>query len=277
MLLTPLAIIAGLAVGMARGGKPENLRTMALRWVPLLIVGLILQTIGDQFSWGGGAVVLMIGSFLLITALGRNLHLKGMTIVSIGLLLNLTVLVFNGHIPTRFSALDKAGQIHEGVVASDIAGIGQVGQLETLDTTLPILGDIIPIPLVNEVISFGDLIMIAGLFVLFMNLLLLPRRTGVSIDEILDDEAIPPAGTPTSGEPSSVIDLTTEGVAAPMPPAPTELDLLGLDTGDPASLDDIAEGQLGSVEGVKILPAKPKLGLTTGPKQAESVSLDSSV
>jgi hypothetical protein len=250
---------------------------MALRWAPLLIVGLVLQTVGDQFSWGGGAAVLMVGSFLLITALGRNLHLKGMTIVSIGLLLNLTVLVFNGHIPTRFSALDKAGQIPEGVVASGIAKIGQVGQLETADTTLPILGDVIPIPVVNEVVSFGDLIMIAGLFVLFMNLLLLPRRTGISIDEILDDEAIPPAGTPTSSEPSSVIDLTTEGVAAPMPHAPTELDLLGLDAGDPASLDGDSEGQLGSVEGVKILPARPKIDLTAGPKQAEPVSPDSSV
>ncbi len=256
MLLTPLAIIAGLAVGIARGGKPENLRTMALRWTPLLIIGLVLQTVGDQFSWGGGAIMLLIGSFLLITALGRNLHLKGMTIVSVGLLLNLTVLVFNGHVPTRLSALIKAGKADADVDPDRISGIGQVGQLETVDTTLPILGDVIPIPVVNEVVSFGDLIMIAGLFVLFMNLLLLPRRVGISIDEILDEDGVPP-----TGDAPDTIDLTSSGLADPLPPASTELDLLDLDAMDPATLDiEQHIDEVGLVEGVKVLARKPDSG-----------------
>ncbi len=244
MLLTPIAIVSGLVVGLLRGGQPKNLRFLGLRWIPLLVLGLVVQTVGDQVSGIGGPNVFMIGSFILIVALGRNLHLKGMTIVSIGLLLNLTVLVFNGHVPVRFDSLVSVGHVDPTTTApKDVLGIGAVGEIETSQTSLAFLGDIVPVPVLNQVISFGDLIMIAGLLVLSMNLLLLPRRSGISIEEILD-ETVPSLGP--------------------------DHDLPGT---DPIGLDREPPGEDSATEGVLVLPrraSEPVIDLTSPAPQVTS-------
>lgn len=187
MLLTPIAITAGLLVGLARGGRLANLRTLGLRWVLALIIGLLLQSAADQWHMSGGIWLMILGSFVLIAALGRNLHLKGMTILSIGMLLNLTVIAFNGHIPTRFDSLIIAGVggVDQTTDPSSITRIRALGEIETADTKLAFLGDIIPLPLFSGVISFGDLIILSGLFVLALNSVLVQRGSGSNLDEIL--------------------------------------------------------------------------------------------
>lgn len=182
MLLTPLAILMGVLVGLARGGKLPSFARLGLRWAPVLALGLVAQTVADQRAMTGGTTLLVLGSFVLILGMVRNLHLKGMTIVSIGMLLNLTALAVNGHVPVRFDSLVA---VNPDLTRESVISVGAVRQIESDSTSLAFLGDIVPIPVLNDVISFGDLILMAGLFVVFMNVMLLKRRQGISIDELL--------------------------------------------------------------------------------------------
>jgi hypothetical protein len=184
MLLTPLAIATGLALGLARGGSLAGLRALNLRYWPLIVVGVVLQS-AEQ--WGDVPLrltLLIIGLFLLVVSTMANVHLKGAAITGIGLTLNLAVVVVNGHVPLRVEALKAVG----GMPAdADPAGytVNGLWRFEDDDTALRFLGDIVPVTFFEDVISFGDLILLAGLVVLFMNLLLRRPRHGVMLDELL--------------------------------------------------------------------------------------------
>ena len=64
----------------------------------------------------------------------------------------------NGGMPVRASALEAAGVISEG----EPVEVDDPRHLETADDPVPVLGDVLPVPLTNEVLSFGDLIVIVG-------------------------------------------------------------------------------------------------------------------
>lgn len=176
MLLTPFAVIAGLITGLLRGGRFENLLRTTLIWAPVVLAGFVVQTAAELIDVPARLSVFIIGAFVLIVGLCQNLHIRGVAIVVIGLSSNLVAAVANGYVPVRLEALIGAGKVEATIDPETVVSIGALGQLEDEQTQLGFLGDIVPIGFINDVVSFGDLILIAGLFVLAMNLITDRRR-----------------------------------------------------------------------------------------------------
>ncbi len=196
MLLTPFAVIAGFAVGLLRGGRFENVLDTKLFWIPAVLGGFVIQTTAELIDVPARLTVFIIGAFLLVVGLSQNLHVRGVTIVVVGLSLNLVAVVANGHVPTRLEALIGAGKVDASIDPDTIVSIGALGKLESDTTQLGFLGDIVPIGLVNDVVSFGDLILLGGLFVVAMHLVGGRRRSGITVDDLLSSEPLEPTPEP---------------------------------------------------------------------------------
>lgn len=163
-----VAIVAGVLIGLLRGGRFENLGEATFRLWPLLILGVVVQGIA-AFSTEG-AVALILGSYallLLFTAL--NLQHAGMGVVFVGIALNVLVIGANGGMPVRAEAIVAAGIVDHDEV--DSLTFGAKRHLETPDDRLTLLGDTIPVPVAQEVLSFGDLAMSVGVATVLAGLL----------------------------------------------------------------------------------------------------------
>jgi hypothetical protein len=57
--------------------------------------------------------------------------------------------------------------------------------LETSETRLALLGEIVPVEILEAAVSFGDLILTAGVTVFCMHILLARRRRGIDVEELL--------------------------------------------------------------------------------------------
>lgn len=158
MLTLCIGVAAGLIVGLAR--PPAGRHTLRPRVVQigLMAVGAGLNALSVLLD-GTAALVALVLSLAVLTAVAvANRHITGVAVVGVGLLLNLTAVAVNGGMPVRPSALVAAGAVDEGASIS----MDDPRHLESPDDPLPVLGDIIPVPLTSEVLSFGDLIVIVG-------------------------------------------------------------------------------------------------------------------
>ena len=162
------AIVVGVLVGMLRGGRFSNLGDAAFRVWPLLVLGIVVQ--GAAAFTGDGTVPLILLSYvLLLTFCAANLHHAGMGVVFVGIGLNLLVIGVNGGMPVRHEAIVAAGIVEADEV--ELLDFGAKRHLETEDDRLELLGDIVPVPVVGEVLSFGDLAMSVGVAAVLGNLL----------------------------------------------------------------------------------------------------------
>lgn len=174
MLLIGVALIVGLIAGRLVPPGPRHQAGVSARWLALLPIGLLLAMLATRFD-GTLAIVTGVAGFATLAAFTfRNLHLAGMGVLTVGLALNLLAVVVNGGMPVRPEAL----------VAADVVGADQLDQidlagyrqLETADDPLPILGDVIPLPIGRSVVSVGDLIIAFGAADLVGNLTRRRRR-----------------------------------------------------------------------------------------------------
>jgi hypothetical protein len=138
---------------------------------------------------------------LIVFAL-RNRALLGMSIVALGLGANLAVVVLNDGMPVRREALVSAGLASADEV--DRVEISGVQRLERDSDRLVFLGDVIPLPETEQVLSFGDLVILVGLADVAANLLLARRRPSAGADDRTDEPDAPPPApvAPESGAPA---------------------------------------------------------------------------
>lgn len=154
-----VALIGGLAV--ARGGSLTALANTKLRWAWLLLVGFAMQIGFDLWSpeWldgGGELAVLLVSNALVAMFVLANRHLAGMLLAGLGLALNVAVIAANGAMPVSERAADDAG-----ISKSNDAGLKH--ERMTDDTVLPWLGDVIGVPVLEEVLSVGDIVLTLGI------------------------------------------------------------------------------------------------------------------
>jgi hypothetical protein len=184
-----VAIVAGVVIGLVRGGRFENLGDASFRLWPLLLLGVLVQ--GAAAFTADGAVALILASYaLLLVFAGVNLQHAGMGVVLVGIAMNLAVIGVNGGMPVRGDAIVAAGIVPAAEVRS--LDYGSKRHLETGDDHLTFLGDIIPVPVAEEVLSFGDLAMSVGVAAVLVNLL---RRRRVSRPAPPQPEASASTGT----------------------------------------------------------------------------------
>lgn len=160
---TLVAVALGLVAGFVGGGRPANAAGHTLRWWPALALGVIAQWVpelaGVEVRVAFPAVLASyaaLGVFAL-----ANLRLVGMSVVSVGLALNVVVIAANGGMPVRPSAVVAAGIADDPAEVATL-DLGAKRHLEQGDDRLMVIADIIPVPVLREVLSFGDLVLAAG-------------------------------------------------------------------------------------------------------------------
>ncbi len=163
------AIVIGIVIGLLRGGSLSNLGSATFRVWPLLVLGVVVQ--GAAAFMSGIAVPLILTSLVvLLLFAAANIHHPGMGVVLVGIGLNFAVMTINAGMPVRAEAIVSAGIVES---EDQIAGLdfGPKRHLETADDRITVLADIIPVPVVEEVLSFGDLAMSVGVADVLVHLL----------------------------------------------------------------------------------------------------------
>ena len=160
MAFTAVALVLGAVVGLASGGRPHQLAAHSFaRWA-LLPVGVVLQTLPELVDIPGGFALVVLSYACLLAFVVTNLRHVGMSVVLVGLALNALVIAVNAGMPVRGEAIVATGVVD----ADDLANVdlGAKRHLETDGDRLRFLGDIIPVPVLDEVVSFGDMILAFG-------------------------------------------------------------------------------------------------------------------
>lgn len=113
------AVVIGLALGLATGGRLSRLGQLHFRWAPVIAVGMVVQLalfsspLGDAL--GDAAPWLYLGSTVLVlAAVARNIAIPGMAIVVVGGACNaLAILANGGYMPVGAGALAAMGRAEQ--------------------------------------------------------------------------------------------------------------------------------------------------------------------
>jgi hypothetical protein len=93
------AIVVGLGIGYAIGGRPRNLARIDLRWNVLIFLSLAIQLVlftGLSLAAGLVTVAYLTSGLLSIAWLGRNLRVPGVGCMLVGGLSNFLAIAANG-------------------------------------------------------------------------------------------------------------------------------------------------------------------------------------
>ena len=169
-----LAVCAGLLVGFLRRGRLASIARTHLRHPEFLAVAIAASLFVDLTEAGPSGAIALVGLLGGLAFAVVNLHLTGMTVITIGIAANLLPVALNGAMPVRPEALVEA----EMITFDELDRVSLTGARELTDesTLLASLGDTFPVRWTNQVVSIGDLVMMVGLADLVANLMLQRRR-----------------------------------------------------------------------------------------------------
>lgn len=170
MTLIVVTLVVAVVAGWARGGRVRHLALVRLRhpWFVALALAAQLATAAVGAVAGGVGALLPGSSLLAVSAfLAANRRLPGVPLVATGFALNAAVILANGAMPVSPSALRRAG---------GTAGPLTPGRHRLLapGDRLPLLADVIPVPLLGIVVSAGDVLLAAGVALLVTTLMRAP-------------------------------------------------------------------------------------------------------
>ena len=155
------AIPIGIVVGALAGGRLEGLAGLRLRWVPLILLGLLVQVaifseaIGRAVGDAGPAIY-VASTIAVFAAVLRNVRVPGVWLIALGAGCNLAAIVANGGwMPADADALASIGGID-----------GYTNSIIVPDPALRPLTDIFALPTwlpFANVFSLGDVLIGAGI------------------------------------------------------------------------------------------------------------------
>jgi Family of unknown function (DUF5317) len=173
-LLFLLVAGAGVAVGLARGGRLGRWREHGVKAARLGLACLAVQAFVVVLPLRAVGLPLVLGAVLLLAALAvllgvarANGRLPGVPLLALGLLLNLLVVLANLGMPVPADTLERAGIAVEQP-APDRPDPKHV--LERGGTRLGLLGDRLAVRPLRTVTAYGAVIELAGLFLLLQHL-----------------------------------------------------------------------------------------------------------
>ncbi|MDP9482772.1 MAG: MFS transporter [Chloroflexota bacterium] len=190
MLLAGIAF--GLIAGLLAGGRLTNLAEVRLRWMAVIFLAVVVRY-GTEAALSRdipGAEALRIpllatAYLILLVGLWVNRRQPGLAIAFVGTLSNAVVIAVNGgHMPIWEPSLVAAG-----LTPADLVGPLHILLPPAIDASflahLGPLSDVIPIPLplVRNVASVGDVVISLGLgFFLFATVLRTPNEASTEED-----------------------------------------------------------------------------------------------
>lgn len=160
MVVLVVAVLGGLAAGLLRpplGARGVRLRVHRL---PLLAAGAAGTALAQSIDGDGASLAMGLALAVLLAFVAGNLHVTGVAVIGVGLLLNLVAVVLNNGMPVRGGALVAAHVVQTEELAS--TAFDGPRHLESSSDRLAVLGDVLPLPVTREVLSFGDLIVLVG-------------------------------------------------------------------------------------------------------------------
>lgn len=133
----------------------------SLRGWALLAAGIVTQVAAGRVGGPEATTPLVLLSYGLLLGFGfMNLHLVGMGVVMVGMASNAMVIGLNDGMPIRPSAVVAAGLASPDEVQRMRADVKR--RPEQPSDRLVVLSDIVPVPPLREVVSFGDLVIGVG-------------------------------------------------------------------------------------------------------------------
>ena len=176
------AILIGVALGAALGGRPRRLGQLPLRWNALVFGSLAIQLFlftGLSIPALAVTVLYLLSGGLVIAWLARNLSIPGIACVMLGGLSNfLAIAVNGGRMPVEPNLLAQARGA--GYVSALAAGrVTSNSSLADGHTNLRWLTDQILIPPpwpLPTVLSVGDIVIALGVIWLITKGMQPPRR-----------------------------------------------------------------------------------------------------
>ena len=160
------AIIAGLVVGAALGGRWFALGSIPFRWAPLIFVGFLAQVVlfSDFVAERIGAAgppLYVISTLAVGIAVVRNARLPGMPLIILGAASNMAAILANGgFMPAAPGALASLGKAAPVVYSNSTVVAQPALELLTDRYALPAA-----LPFAN-VFSVGDVLLGTGVMVL---------------------------------------------------------------------------------------------------------------
>jgi hypothetical protein len=170
MLLFPLSLAVGIALGRLRGGCFRCLATLRLRLPGLVGVAVMLQVgigaAGAATDWrflALGTSYGLMGVWLAVNlGDGPGWRRVGFACVAVGYALNLVSIVPNGSMPVSVAALRRVGgsqgAFHQGPNLDKHVAAGS-------DAVWRWTGDVVAVPALRAVISVGDMAMLVGVVI----------------------------------------------------------------------------------------------------------------
>ncbi len=154
-------LVAGFVLGLAFGGNWRNLQTFDLRLWPGLLVGVAARAIAPFL--GGFALSAWLAGLLLVALVAVvNRSLAGAWLIALGSLLNTVVTLANAGMPIDPGALAASGKPGPSDGLHVILGP---------ESRLPVLADVLLVPVINNIYSVGDVALAIGGFWMAFRLL----------------------------------------------------------------------------------------------------------
>jgi hypothetical protein len=174
VLVLGIAVAVALLIPLLTRGSYSRLLAVEWHWALLLAMGLAIQIVLEYFTlpkarWHDLGFGLLVASYVLILGFCfRNLVLRGMGVVIIGISCNFLVIALNQGMPVKIPAEWRNQTWAQATVKHHI---------QQPDDKLRVLSDIIVLKEpYDTVLSFGDLIIAVGLCDLAYNASRKPKR-----------------------------------------------------------------------------------------------------
>lgn len=168
MSLAVVVLVVAIAAGLAAGGSWRRLTDLPLHHLWLVVAAVLAQVGGaalgllgvadESASYAGG---LALSAAFALAFCARNARVAGVPLVTAGLVLNALVVGANGAMPVSIVAAYHA----RVPIAAIAAGTDARHEIAGDGTAVSWLGDVVPVPLPlrPEVVSVGDVLVVAGL------------------------------------------------------------------------------------------------------------------
>jgi hypothetical protein len=193
-------IIISIIIGLLRNGKLSSLSQISLNRIELIVLACLIQGgiifLGSRkvkFVLDYSSYMIIFSYIVLLLAVWYNKKLKGIKIITLGIIFNFIVIVVNGgHMPVLLSSLYKAGLDDFALVLKE--GTYVTHAIVTEKTLFRFLADVIPLspPFPDpSVVSAGDFLMFYGVFSLIQNAMVKKQNSEIRNQNSEDKELNP--------------------------------------------------------------------------------------